>query len=434
MHGGHGRCTSDPAARGDLQLRHRPPLVRPAARTGSGSRDDMRAVLLSAYREVQVQIPVRLDRRQGPRLLRLPRPAQRRARAVQGRHPLPPGGRPRRGARARLADDLEDRDRRHPVRRREGRRQLPGRRRSTQDELETITRSFIDKIDKVSGPTRDIPAPDVNTNAQVMAWMMDEYGKLHGHTPAIVTGKPIALEGSYGREAATGRGLVYLFREAAPGARPDARRRRAFVVQGFGNVGSWAARIMQQLGATLVAVSDAHGAIRNDGRHRRRRAGPRTWRDGGTRAPSSTDAEPIDAEDFLRTRVRGVHPRRARRHDPRRQRRPARLPRWSSRARTRPTTPTRRRDPRRQGRVRRSPTSWPTPAASSSPTSSGCRTSSTSAGTSARSTTGSARSCAAPTARCGARTQADDACRCASPPTRSGIERVVEAARLRGYI
>ena len=73
----------------------------------------------------------------------------------------------------------------------------------------------MDKIEKVLGPQRDIPAPDVNTNAQTMAWLMDEYGKLHGHTPAIVTGKPIALEGSYGREAATGRGVVYMFREAA---------------------------------------------------------------------------------------------------------------------------------------------------------------------------------------------------------------------------
>ena len=71
-------------------------------------------------------------------------------------------------------------------------------------EVQKITRSFMDKVEKVLGPTRDIPAPDVNTNAQVMAWMMDEYGKLHGHTPAICTGKPIALEGSYGREAATG--------------------------------------------------------------------------------------------------------------------------------------------------------------------------------------------------------------------------------------
>jgi glutamate dehydrogenase (NAD(P)+) len=132
-----------------------------------------------------------------------------------------------------------------------------------QAELEEIARSFMDKIEKILGPTRDIPAPDVNTNAQVMAWFMDEYGKLHGHTPAICTGKPIALEGSYGREAATGRGLVYMFREAAPhlGLSPGDT---TFAIQGFGNVGSWAARIMQQLGAKMVAVSDASGAIRND--------------------------------------------------------------------------------------------------------------------------------------------------------------------------
>jgi glutamate dehydrogenase (NAD(P)+) len=130
-------------------------------------------------------------------------------------------------------------------------------------DVQKIARSFMDKVEKILGPTRDIAAPDVNTNAQVMAWMMDEYGKLHGHTPAIVTGKPIALEGSYGREAATGRGCVYMFREAAPhlGLSPADT---TFVVQGFGNVGSWAARIMQQLGATMVGVSDATGAIRND--------------------------------------------------------------------------------------------------------------------------------------------------------------------------
>jgi glutamate dehydrogenase (NAD(P)+) len=92
---------------------------------------------------------------------------------------------------------------------------------------------------------------------------MDEYGKLHGHTPAICTGKPIELEGSYGREAATGRGLVYMFREAAPqlGLSPADV---SFAVQGFGNVGSWAARLMHQLGCKMVAVSDASGAIRND--------------------------------------------------------------------------------------------------------------------------------------------------------------------------
>jgi glutamate dehydrogenase (NAD(P)+) len=131
-------------------------------------------------------------------------------------------------------------------------------------ELQQITRSFMDKIEKILGPTRDIPAPDVNTDAQVMAWMMDEYGKLHGHTPAICTGKPIALEGSYGREQATGRGCVYMFREAAPqiGLSPADS---TFVVQGYGNVGSWAARILQQLGSKMVGASDATGAIRSDG-------------------------------------------------------------------------------------------------------------------------------------------------------------------------
>jgi glutamate dehydrogenase (NAD(P)+) len=130
-------------------------------------------------------------------------------------------------------------------------------------EVQAIARSFLDKIEKVLGPTRDIPAPDVNTDAQVMAWMMDEYGKLHGHTPAICTGKPVALGGSYGREQATGRGCVYMFREAAPqiGLAPA---EATFTVQGYGNVGSWAARIMQQLGATMVGASDADGAIRND--------------------------------------------------------------------------------------------------------------------------------------------------------------------------
>src|SRR6266480_1172069 len=115
-------------------------------------------------------------------------------------------------------------------------------------ERQAVARSFMDKIEKVLGPTRDIPAPDVGTNAQTMAWLMDEYGKRHGNTPACVTGKPIALEGSYGREAATGRGVVYMFREAAPqlDLKPS---ETTFAVQGYGNVGSWAARIMQDLGS-----------------------------------------------------------------------------------------------------------------------------------------------------------------------------------------
>jgi glutamate dehydrogenase (NAD(P)+) len=163
-------------------------------------------------------------------------------------------------------------------------------------ELQAVTRSFMDKVEKVLGPTRDIPAPDVGTDSQVMAWLMDQYGKLHGHTPACVTGKPIALEGSYGREAATGRGVVYAYREAAPHLDMVPSETR-FVVQGYGNVGSWAARIMQQLGATMVGASDAGGAIRSDvgidadglAHH---------LHEGG-RLNDFEDAEPIDPEDLL---------------------------------------------------------------------------------------------------------------------------------------
>jgi glutamate dehydrogenase (NAD(P)+) len=134
----------------------------------------------------------------------------------------------------------------------------------TEDELQHVARSLLDKISKVLGPNRDIPAPDVGTNAQTMAWMMDEYGKLNGHTPACVTGKPISLEGSYGREAATGRGCVVMFEEAASKLGLDPNE-TTFTVQGFGNVGSWIARIMQEEGAKLVGVADAFGAIRSDG-------------------------------------------------------------------------------------------------------------------------------------------------------------------------
>ena len=163
-------------------------------------------------------------------------------------------------------------------------------------EVQRIARSFMDKIEKVLGPTRDIPAPDVNTDAQVMAWFMDEYGKLHGHTPAICTGKPIELEGSHGREAATGRGCVYMFREAAPqlGLSPaDA----TFAVQGFGNVGSWAARLMHQLGSRMVAVSDASGAIRND-------AGIDpdalvAFLEDGGKLTEYAEAEPLEPEDLV---------------------------------------------------------------------------------------------------------------------------------------
>ena len=168
----------------------------------------------------------------------------------------------------------------------------------SEDELQKVARQFMDKVEKVLGPTRDIPAPDVGTNAQVMAWMMDEYGKLHGHTPACVTGKPIALEGSYGREAATGRGVVYTFKEAAEQLDIDPSK-VTFVVQGYGNVGSWAARELADLGGKLVGASDAHGAIQSD-KGIDAHALAEHARDGGKLIEFDGDGvEKIDPDDLL---------------------------------------------------------------------------------------------------------------------------------------
>jgi glutamate dehydrogenase (NAD(P)+) len=129
-------------------------------------------------------------------------------------------------------------------------------------ELERLTRKFVDQIQDVIGPTRDIPAPDVNTNPQVMAWIMDQYSKYHGHSPAVVTGKPIDLYGSRGREAATGRGILYTCREVLRDVGLPVKGAR-FAVQGFGNVGSHSARLLHEDGGLIVAVSDVAGGVRN---------------------------------------------------------------------------------------------------------------------------------------------------------------------------
>ncbi len=132
----------------------------------------------------------------------------------------------------------------------------------TSRELESLTRMFIERIHLVIGESEDIPAPDVNTNAQVMAWIVDEYAKYHGYTPGIVTGKPIALGGSAGRLSATGRGVAIVAEQAARDiGLPMAGARVA--VQGFGNVGSWSAHHLAALGARIVAVSDVAGGVYN---------------------------------------------------------------------------------------------------------------------------------------------------------------------------
>jgi glutamate dehydrogenase (NAD(P)+) len=130
-------------------------------------------------------------------------------------------------------------------------------------ELQNLTRTFTRKIDMALGPYRDIPAPDVNTNAKVMAWLMDEYGRKHGYTPAIVTGKPVNLGGSRGRESATGLGVFYTTRHACGDFEIPLRGGR-FVIQGFGNVGSWTAKFLHEAGAKVIAIADADGAVMND--------------------------------------------------------------------------------------------------------------------------------------------------------------------------
>ena len=238
--------------------------------------DDLRVVFWTPYREVTVQIPIKQS--------------DGKVHVYSGYRIQHNGARgPYKGGvrfhpevdidevrRPRFAHDLEDRGGRRPLRRREGRHQLSRATELERSELQAITRSFMDKVEKVLGPTRDIPAPDVNTNAQVMAWMMDEYGKLHGHTPAICTGKPIALEGSYGREAATGRGCVYMFREAAPQPRPLPRRHH------LRRPG------LRQRG--LVGGPDHAAARRHDGRRLgRSRRDPQRRRDRRERAPRPPD-------------------------------------------------------------------------------------------------------------------------------------------------
>ncbi|MFP2912280.1 Glu/Leu/Phe/Val family dehydrogenase [Pyxidicoccus sp. 3LFB2] len=129
-------------------------------------------------------------------------------------------------------------------------------------ELERLTRKFVDQVQDVIGPTRDIPAPDVNTNPQVMAWIMDQYSRYHGHSPAVVTGKPLELYGSKGREAATGRGLVYVCREIMRDLGLPVKGTR-FALQGFGNVGSHTAQLIWEDGGVVVAVADVLGGVRN---------------------------------------------------------------------------------------------------------------------------------------------------------------------------
>ncbi len=225
--------------------------------------DDMYAVLTSTYREISVQIPVRLDG--GDVIV---------ARGYRVQH---------NGARGPYKGGV----RYHPTADLEEVRALAslmtwktalldvpfgGAKGGIEidptpmsaDELQRMTRRFTNGIHHVIGPYRDIPAPDMNTNAQIMAWMMDAYSAREGYSPAIVTGKPVDLGGAPGREAATGRGVVDVLEAHAERRGLDLTGLR-LAIQGFGNVGSWVARAANARGCTVVAVSDVHGGVRHDG-------------------------------------------------------------------------------------------------------------------------------------------------------------------------
>jgi glutamate dehydrogenase (NAD(P)+) len=136
--------------------------------------------------------------------------------------------------------------------------------RMSRRELEALTRRYVAEIIDAIGPEKDVPAPDVNTNDQIMAWVMDTFSMHVGHTAtAVVTGKPIEMGGSLGRREATGRGVMIVTREAAHHLNLDIKG-ATVAVQGFGNVGSVSADLLSKIGAKIVAVTDWKGGVYND--------------------------------------------------------------------------------------------------------------------------------------------------------------------------
>lgn len=128
-------------------------------------------------------------------------------------------------------------------------------------ELEALSRGYVRAISQFVGPTKDIPAPDVFTNSQIMAWMMDEYSRMDEfNNPGFITGKPVVLGGSHGRESATAKGVTIAIEEAAKKRDIDLEGAR-IVVQGFGNAGSFLAKFLHEAGAKVVGISDAYGAL-----------------------------------------------------------------------------------------------------------------------------------------------------------------------------
>lgn len=129
------------------------------------------------------------------------------------------------------------------------------------DELERLSRGYVRALSQVMGPTKDIPAPDVFTNSQIMAWMMDEYSRIDEfNSPGFITGKPIVLGGSQGRDRATAEGVTIIINEAAKRRGIDMKGAR-IVIQGFGNAGSFLSKFLHDAGAKVIGISDAYGAL-----------------------------------------------------------------------------------------------------------------------------------------------------------------------------
>jgi glutamate dehydrogenase (NAD(P)+) len=167
-------------------------------------------------------------------------------------------------------------------------------------ELERLTRTFVERIHAFIGTHEDIPAPDVNTNPQVMAWIVDEYAKFHGYNPGVVTGKPLEIGGSAGRSSATGRGVAVAAEHAAADMGISLRG-ATVAVQGYGNVGSWAAHFLEDLGARIVAVSDVHGGVFAGDGIDPATAGEAVSRDGSVRGLDGVES--ISNDDLLALEV-----------------------------------------------------------------------------------------------------------------------------------
>jgi len=221
--------------------------------------DDMYGVLTTSYRELSVQVPVRLD--DGELIV---------ARGYRVQHNGARGPY-KGGVRFHPAADLDEvRALASLMTWKTALMDLPfgGAKGGIEvdpaglspDELQRMTRRFAQSIHHVLGVYRDIPAPDLNTNAQVMAWMMDAYSSVHGYSPAVVTGKPLDLGGAPGRDSATGRGVVYVLDACCEHRSIDLASQRV-AIQGFGQVGTWVARELAARGVTVVAVSDLRGGI-----------------------------------------------------------------------------------------------------------------------------------------------------------------------------